>query len=136
VSKLEKDAPTETNKELKEVPRLPRAKFLSFRGADLFRIGLFATLLVALVALRKPCADGVARMVAAFDVPIEEKKAPEKTDVLRITGNESKEELRLKLEEYDNQLKEQRKQKKGKIIPLRGDESAEELERLGVSPAP
>ena len=48
------------------VPRLPRGKGFRLRGADLVRVGMFATLLVCVVVLGRPCADGVAGFVDGF----------------------------------------------------------------------
>jgi hypothetical protein len=52
-----------------DVPRLPRGKGLHLRTAHLVRIGMFATLLVCIVALGRPCADGVAGFVESFSPP-------------------------------------------------------------------
>jgi hypothetical protein len=50
--------------------KLPRGfRFGRMARADLFRIVMFAGLLVALLMLRKPCADGVGGMFRALDTP-------------------------------------------------------------------
>lgn len=50
---------------------LPRGKpgraLLRVRGVDLMRIAMFATLLVMILVMRQPCADGVARFIGSFD---------------------------------------------------------------------
>ncbi len=121
--------------DLKEVPQLPRVKFFRFAAPELLRIGLLATVLVALIVLRKPCADGIAKLISSFDVPVEEPESPDESGILRFSGDESEEELRKKLEEYDSKVNQSKKTNdKVKVIRLRGDESPEELRRLGVSP--
>lgn len=54
-----------------EVIVLPRGKpgraLLRVRGVDLMRIAMFATLLVMILVMRQPCADGVARFIGSFD---------------------------------------------------------------------
>ena len=52
-----------------KVPRLPRGKGLKLRTADLVRVGMFATLLVFVVVLGRPCADGVGTFVESFAPP-------------------------------------------------------------------
>ena len=52
-----------------DVPRLPRGKGLRLRSSDVVRIGLFATLLVMIIALGRPCASGVAGFVDSFSPP-------------------------------------------------------------------
>jgi hypothetical protein len=52
-----------------DVPKLPRGKGLTLRGSDLVRIGMFATLLVCILALGQPCADGVSGFVESFAPP-------------------------------------------------------------------
>ena len=49
------------------VPRLPRGRWFRISRADLFRIGMFTTLLIAVIALRRPCADGVASFVGSYE---------------------------------------------------------------------
>lgn len=50
-------------------PRLPRGKGLSLRSADLVRIAMFATLLVLVIVLGRPCAEGTATFVQSFSPP-------------------------------------------------------------------
>jgi hypothetical protein len=52
-----------------DVPRLPRGKGLRMRSSDVVRVGLFATLLVMIIALGRPCASGVAGFVDGFSPP-------------------------------------------------------------------
>ncbi len=51
------------------VPRLPRGKGMRLSGQGLFRIGMIAILLFAVVTLREPCADGIATLMDRFDAP-------------------------------------------------------------------
>jgi len=48
------------------VPRLSRGRGLRMRQGDLVRIGMFATLLVFVVLMGRPCADGMANFVGSF----------------------------------------------------------------------
>jgi hypothetical protein len=52
-----------------QVPRLPRGKGLRMRSGDFVRIAMFATLLVMVLALGRPCASGVAGFVDSFSPP-------------------------------------------------------------------
>jgi hypothetical protein len=52
-----------------EVPQVPRGRLFRLTGPDMFRVGLFSILLLAVIMLRKPCSDGVARFVGTFDPP-------------------------------------------------------------------
>ena len=49
------------------IPRLPRGKGISLSGPQLVRIAMFAALLVAVLFLRRPCADGIASFMGQFD---------------------------------------------------------------------
>lgn len=46
-----------------------RRSWWRFITADLFRIAFLVTMLVALIALRKPCSEGVAQFFETFDPP-------------------------------------------------------------------
>lgn len=51
-----------------EIPKLPRAPLFgkpSLQGV--VRVGMFATLLYAIVVMRRPCAEGVGRFIGNFD---------------------------------------------------------------------
>lgn len=83
------------------VPRLPRAKFGFLSTMSLFRIAMLGTLLVAVLVMRKPCADGVAKFIGGF----EDKKdggaapAPKRTplppgDYVRLDGPLTEEKLK------------------------------------------
>ena len=49
------------------VPRIGRRRRFRINANDLIRIGLVGTLLVGIIMMRKPCADGVANFVTSFD---------------------------------------------------------------------
>jgi len=52
------------------IPKLPRAKlFGKPSAAAMIRMGMFATLLYALIMMREPCASGAARFVGQFSEP-------------------------------------------------------------------
>lgn len=51
------------------IPKLPRGRSIRLSGREIIRILMFGTMLVALVVLQKPCADGVAHFVGAFAPP-------------------------------------------------------------------
>ncbi|MBL4634417.1 MAG: hypothetical protein JKY56_11125 [Kofleriaceae bacterium] len=60
---------SEVDKEPDEepIPKLPRAKlFGKPSGAVLIRMGMFGTMLYALIMMREPCATGAARFVGQF----------------------------------------------------------------------
>lgn len=88
--------------DLDEVPKLPRGSFIKFlRWGDVVRILMLATFLVAIIVLRKPCAEGTANFVKSFEAPIDAGPAPKPVDagmkLIRLTGDESEAELRKKL---------------------------------------
>ncbi len=49
------------------VPRLPRGKGTRFSTMSMFRIAMLGMLLVAVLVMRKPCADGVAKFIGGFE---------------------------------------------------------------------
>jgi hypothetical protein len=62
-----------------DVPRLPRGKGFKLSFGEIVRIGLTATMLIAVLVLAKPCADAVGRFVASFDPPDAQPAAPPPT---------------------------------------------------------
>ncbi len=87
------------------IPRLPRGSGFKLSRGGIFRILMFTTLLVGVLALRQPCSDGVARFVEQFDVDAAPATAadagalPPSGNFVRITGDMSDEQLRQKLEQ-------------------------------------
>ncbi|MBL8622001.1 MAG: hypothetical protein JNK64_11875 [Myxococcales bacterium] len=49
-----------------DVPKLPRGRGLSFSFAEILRILVVATALLALLVLQKPCAKSVSQFVTGF----------------------------------------------------------------------
>jgi hypothetical protein len=49
-----------------DVPKLPRGRGLSFSFAEILRILVVATALIALLVLQKPCAKSVSQFVTGF----------------------------------------------------------------------
>lgn len=77
--------------EQEPIPKLPRGRFFSkLTLLDLFRIGLFAILLVAVLMMRKPCADGVANL---FDMLAGPPDAGPELRYERLTDEELRERL-------------------------------------------
>lgn len=50
-----------------EIPRLPRGRGIKLSRPELFRIAMTLLLLVAVIALTKPCANAVSNFVTSFD---------------------------------------------------------------------
>ena len=53
-------------KDIEEVPRLPRGRGLKLDGPMLFRIGVTLALLVMILLMRRPCADATSKFVTGF----------------------------------------------------------------------
>lgn len=53
-------------------PRLPRGKwFGNLRAIEIIRVGMVATVLVVVIVLGRPCADGIARFVDSYAPPVD-----------------------------------------------------------------
>ena len=53
-----------------DTPKLPRGKwFGNLRAVEIIRIGMVATVLVVVIVLGRPCADGIARFVESYAPP-------------------------------------------------------------------
>lgn len=53
-----------------DVPKLPRGRwFGTIRTVEIIRIGMVATVLVVVVVLGRPCADGISRFVESYAPP-------------------------------------------------------------------
>lgn len=89
----------------RSVPRLPRGRGINFFGGDFVRIAMFLTLLIAVLMLREPCSQGVARFMDSFEVdagaPSSLPRLPEGR-LIHITGDETDEELRRKLGRFED----------------------------------
>ncbi len=64
---------------------------------------MFAALLVGVLMLRKPCAQGTASFIDSFDPPVDAggRVVPVAPQFVRVTGDETEEELRKKLGRLD-----------------------------------
>ncbi len=59
--------PAEIEPDEEPIPKLPRAKLFGRpSGQAMIRMGMFATMLYALIMMREPCATGAARFVGQF----------------------------------------------------------------------
>jgi len=94
------------------VPRLPRGRGWKLSTGDLMRIAMFATLLVAVLVLRKPCAENVGNFVQSFSPPTDAAPPPRTGPEIgplppgtyvHVTGQETEEELRAKIEAAEKQ---------------------------------
>jgi hypothetical protein len=94
------------------VPRLPRGKGLSLTGPAVFKIAVFAALLVAVIVLQRPCADAAGKFVGQFDekaqAPVDaatvEKFPP--GNYVELNGNMTDEEIKKAMEEADRKARE------------------------------
>jgi hypothetical protein len=51
-----------------EIPKLPRAPLFGKPSLhSVVRVGMLATVLYAIVVMRRPCAEGVGRFIGGFD---------------------------------------------------------------------
>jgi len=93
-----------------DVPRLPRGRGVKLMGPQLFKIGMVAMLLVAVIMLRRPCSDAVGKFVSDFDqrdagvkAPPPQQPDPYKSPVIEIdTRKMSDEEIKRRLDVFRN----------------------------------
>jgi hypothetical protein len=69
-----------------DVPRLPRGKGFKLSLGEMLRIGMTATMLIAVIVLAQPCADAVGTFVGNFDPPDARPAAPPPTPKLPPGG--------------------------------------------------
>ena len=50
-----------------DVPRLPRGRGIKLAGPQVFRIALLGMVLVAVIVLMRPCADGMSHFITSFN---------------------------------------------------------------------
>lgn len=87
----------------KPIPRTPKSRGIKIPRGSLFRIAMFAILLVGVLALRKPCSEGIGEFIESFDETDAAPKRPAPGDAgpthpfVRITGDMSDEEMMAKL---------------------------------------
>lgn len=82
------------------VPRLPRGSGFRFSVPEIIRIAMFGALLVAVIALRQPCSDGVAGFVDSFTPAPDAGVVPETLPAGELIDlrNQSEDELRREIE--------------------------------------
>lgn len=86
------------------VPRVPRPKGWGFPRGQVIRIAMFASLLVGVIMLRKPCSDGVGSFVDSFEAPIDAAPASssprggEKVDYVRINADDDPDTVKRKID--------------------------------------
>lgn len=95
------------------MPRLPRGRGIKLTGPEVFRILIFAAMLVGVLALRQPCSDGVASFMGQFEPldagmgdggPPTTRPGPrsfesDSVEYIRITGDMSEQEIKQKLDQ-------------------------------------
>ncbi len=64
------DANPPTDPDDEPIPKLPRAPLWGKLSLPaMVRVGMFATMLYAIIVMRQPCADGMGRFISGFDDP-------------------------------------------------------------------
>ena len=53
-----------------DIPKLPRGRWFGrVRSIEIIRIGMVATVLVVVIVLGRPCADGISQFVESYAPP-------------------------------------------------------------------
>ena len=85
------------------VPRLPRGRGIKLSFAEIMRILMILAMLIAVVALRQPCAENTGRFIQSFEPPAD--AGPARTPgqlppgrYIPLNGEMTEQELREKLE--------------------------------------
>ena len=74
-----------------DIPKLPRGRwFGNLRSIEIIRIGMVATVLVVVIVLGRPCADGVAQFVESYAPPPDAGSAAPAMHYERLTEDEIK----------------------------------------------
>ena len=73
------------------VPKLPRGRGIKLSFPEIMRILMISAMLVAIVVLRKPCAENTGRFIESFESPVD-------ASYIRLSGEMTEEELRQKLD--------------------------------------
>src|SRR5512140_1381792 len=87
------------------VPKIPYSKGLHLSRPQIFRIGMFATLLVAIIVLAKPCSDSVSKFVTSFDDGSNAGSAMPKPGTVSVPQNLEHVGSNLTLEQYQDLVK-------------------------------
>lgn len=85
------------------VPRLPRGRGLKLSFPEIARIVMIAAMLIAVMVLRRPCAESTGRFIESFEPPVDAgpARAPGQLPPGRyipLTGEMTEQELRDRLE--------------------------------------
>lgn len=78
-------------REQEAAEKLPRGRWFGGKGprsVEIIRIGMVATLLVVIVVLGRPCAEGMSRFVESFAPPPDAGPAKPALQVERLTPEE------------------------------------------------
>jgi hypothetical protein len=85
------------------VPRLPRGRGIKLSFAEIMRILMILAMLLAVLALRRPCAENTGRFIQSFEPPVD--AGPARTPgqlppgrYIPLNGEMTEQELREKLE--------------------------------------
>lgn len=88
------------------VPRLPRGRGLKLSFPEIARILMIVAMLIAMMMLRRPCAENTGRFIESFEPPVD--AGPTRTPgqlppgrYVPLTGEMTEQELRDKLELLD-----------------------------------
>jgi hypothetical protein len=73
------------------VPKLPRGRGIKLSFPEIMRILMILAMLIAVVVLRKPCAENTGRFIDSFQPPVD-------AGYIRLNGEMTEEELRQKLD--------------------------------------
>jgi len=74
-----------------DIPKLPRGRwFGNLRSIEIIRIGMVATVLVVVIVLGRPCADGIAQFVEGYAPPPDAGPAAPAMHYERLTEEEIK----------------------------------------------
>ncbi|ACY16064.1 hypothetical protein [Haliangium ochraceum] len=88
------------------VPKLPRSRGIKLSLPEILRIVMLAAMLVAVLMLRRPCAESAGMFLESFEPPPDASSEPVHTGLppgkyIRLSGDMSEEELREKLQLVD-----------------------------------
>lgn len=84
------------------VPKLPRGRGLKLSFAEIARIVMIAAMLIAVLMLRRPCAENTGRFIESFEPPVDAGPAQAPGQLppgryIPLSGEMTEQELRDKL---------------------------------------
>lgn len=88
------------------VPKLPRGRGLKLSGAELFRIAVTLSMLVAIVILARPCGNAVSHFVMSFGSAPKKPAATKPEDYEHLKPGMSDQELKAAIERAKQKAKE------------------------------